>query len=96
MTPGSVNKMLKLQTTSTEIIRYKYKICHDVKADIQNIYRKSVHTAALSAQDIKIEICMCMHYKYTSSSRGQKSTCIVQEDFTNDVNWTRCLYPNEK
>ena len=37
-----------------------------------------------------------MHYKYISSSLGQKSTYISQEDFPKDVKWTRCYYPNEK
>ena len=37
-----------------------------------------------------------MHYKSISSSRGQISTRISQEDFPNDVKWTRCKYPNEK
>ena len=29
-----------------------------------------------------------MLYKYISSSRGQKSTCISQEDFPNNDKWT--------
>ena len=35
---------------------------------MNSIGEKSVHTAALSAQDIKIEEYMCMHYKPLSSS----------------------------
>ena len=34
-----------------------------------------------------------MLYKYISSSRGHKSTCISQEDFPNNAKWTRCKYP---
>ena len=35
-----------------------------------------------------------MHYKYISSSRGQKSTCSSYEDSSNNVKWTRCKCPN--
>ena len=37
-----------------------------------------------------------MLYKYISSSCGQKSTFDSQEDFQNNVNWTRCYNPNGK
>ena len=34
-----------------------------------------------------------MHYKYISSSLGQKSTCSSYENSPNNVKWTRCKYP---
>ena len=37
-----------------------------------------------------------MRYKYVSSSCGQKSTCISQEDFPNNEKWTRCYNPKWK
>ena len=37
-----------------------------------------------------------MLYKYISSSLDKKPMYISQEDFSNNVKWTRWKYPNEK
>ena len=41
MAPASANKMLKWRMTCTELIRYKYKICYDIKTDVHNIYAQT-------------------------------------------------------
>ena len=41
-------------------------------------------------------VCVYVHYKYICSLRGQKSTCIRQEDFPNNENNEKSKYRNEK
>ena len=72
----------KLQLPHAEVAVMSFIICLLLKYVIEwNKYMYNV---------------MLYIYIYMSYSRGQKSTCISQEDFPNNEKWTRGIYPNEK